>query len=414
MENKTLYWIWLSLLLGAGCKNSTEIIDVYKCNPYNIYDQELCEEFSDYKILTPTQVDKIKDKSLDEAKGVLDYCEKNGIRIITPDCKDYPKMLLRIPSCPLVLYLRGNLPDFETKISIATVGTRKMTEIGKRCAYEFAYDLSKSGMIITSGMALGIDSTAHRAALDAMGSTIAVLGSGIDNIYPSQNESLYEEICEKGGVITEFAPGTPPFGHNFPIRNRIVSGLSVGTLVIEAGERSGSLNTARHASEQGREVFSVPGRNGEYNNMGSNLLLKNGAIAVTEAEDIVNFYTARYGGQIKFAHITKRRQLHNISIPDIQPVKQPRKEKTKKLPKKEKAKVSADTEAQKKTFIESDYISLGEPMLSILKAIAEAPMAMEDISQALNKSLGEILTAITMLEIQGIIKKNPEGTFSLK
>ena len=414
MNDKTLYWVWLSLLLGAGTKNSSEIIEVCSCDPLYIYDPELYSEISDLKVLTARQLGKLKDKSLDKAKEILEFCEKNNISIITPDNSQYPKILLRIPECPLVLYMKGKLPDLSAKISIATVGTRKMTEVGKRCAYEFAYDLSKSGMIITSGMALGIDSIAHRAALDAMGSTIAVLGSGIDVIYPSQNADLYDEICEKGAIISEFSPGTPPLGHHFPVRNRIVSGISVGTLVIEAGERSGSLNTARHAFEQGRDVFSVPGPNGEYNNKGSNGLLKSGANTVTEAEDIIKFYSERYGSQIKFAHITKRRHLQNISLPETKAIKN-----TGRSRKGNKASiVCAEPPAlhdnTDKEFSEESYISLGEPMFSMVKALSKGPMTSEDISQALNIPFGNLLTAISMLELQEIIEKDSDGKYKLK
>ncbi len=488
MENKDLYWIWLSLTLGAGCKNSTDIIDICRCDPYMIYDSELYDTISDYKVLTTRQISKIKNKDLTKAEEILDFCHKNGITVITPSSSLYPRILMRIPSCPFVLYMKGKMPDLSDKIAVATVGTRKMTAIGRRCAYEFAYDLAKSGMIITSGMALGIDSVAHRAALDAGGLTIAVLGSGIDVIYPSQNKDLYEEICQKGAVITEFAPGTPPLAHNFPVRNRIVSGLSVGTLVIEAGERSGSLNTARHASEQGRNVFSVPGPNGEYNNKGTNSLLKDGAIPVTEALDIIKYYTERYGNQIKFTHITKRRTLQISSLPQTKPVGKgiggrasaKSSNGTKNInPAADNANTEndshefsrgysyGDTDGYEESFalpymecddtchdeaaggdngnkssnrrtgsskgshqkqaspqkvshgemaawLETRVFSLGEPMKSISYLILEkGELFPEEISESLALPFHSVLTAVSLLELQGIIKKISGGRFAL-
>lgn len=407
MEDRTLYWLWLSHLLGAGCKNSSEIIDASRCNPLNVYDDERYAEIAEYKIFTPKQISKLKDKNLDKAKQALELCQRTNVKIITPDSPEYPRILLRTPLCPLVLYVKGELPDLSKYISIANVGTRKMTEIGKRCAYEFAYDLAKSGIVVTSGMALGIDSVAHRAALDAGGRTIAVLGSGIDVIYPSQNTDLYHEICEYGAIVSEFEPGTPPLPYNFPVRNRIVSGLSVGTLVIEAGERSGSLNTARHAQEQGRDLFSVPGPNGEYNNRGTNSLLKTGAHPVTEASDIIDFYTQRYGDQIKFAHITKRRALQSVSLPETKPVSK----KRTKAP--TVAEASPTCDVQKSPHQKEDYCSLGEPMRSIANALLEKDMFPEEIADAIGVPFNQVLSAVSIMELQGIIKIISGGKFTL-
>ena len=413
MEHKVIYWLWLSLALGAGCKNSSEIIDACDCDAHNLYDDELFKTTSAKKVLTTRQIGKLKDKDLTKAKEISDYCNQNAIKIITPDSQEYPKNLLKISSCPFVLYLRGNLPSFTENISIACVGTRKMTEVGKRCAYEFAYDLAKSGIIITSGMALGIDSICHRAALDAHGYTVAVLGSGIDIVYPPQNEDLYHEICEKGAVISEFAPGTPPLGHNFPVRNRIVSGLCAGTLVIEAGERSGSLNTAHHAAEQGKDIFSIPGPNGEYNNRGSNSLLKEGAKPVTEAVDIVNFYSERYGSQIKFNHIQKRKSLQGLASPETKSINSVKKTKNKKIEKEENNLTQKD-EVQACSISREELVSLGEPMRSVALSLLDKELFPEEISQVTNIPFNNVLRAISLLELQGIVKKISGGKFTIK
>jgi len=207
---------------------------------------------------------------------------------IAQDDANYPFLLSKIFDPPSFLYYEGELPK-EDEVLIAVVGSRACTPYGRQVAEEISYNLAKEGITIVSGLALGIDSVAHQAALTAGGKTIAVLGSGLDVIYPPSHIKLAKEIIEnEGALISEFSPGTPPLPHHFPLRNRIISGISQGTIVIEAGFKSGALITARSALEQGREVFAVPGSIYSLNSQGSNSLIKMGAHVVTNFLDVLD------------------------------------------------------------------------------------------------------------------------------
>lgn len=221
---------------------------------------------------------------------LLEQLNQENIKVITIEDKNYPKLLLEIYDPPQLLYYKGQL-ETQDEFALAVVGTRKFTNYGKQAVEQIVKDLARNNLTIVSGLALGIDALSHSAALEAGGRTIAILGSGVDkqSIYPSSNRYLADKIIAgKGAVISEFPIGTPPLRHHFPQRNRIVSGLSIGTLVIEAGEKSGALITASHALEQNREVFTVPGSIYSPVSIGPNKLIKLGAKPVTCAADIID------------------------------------------------------------------------------------------------------------------------------
>lgn len=220
----------------------------------------------------------------------MEKIQKEDLKILTIQDENYPKLLKEIYYPPVLMYYRGQLSDEADEFSLGIVGTRKFTSYGKQVVPNITKGLTEHGMIIVSGLALGIDSLAHESCLEAGGRTIAVLGSGLDkqSIYPSYNRYLVDKIVAQGGlVLSEYPIGTQPLKHNFPQRNRVVSGLSLGVLVIEAPESSGALLTARYALEQNREVFAVPGRIYDKNAVGPNNLIKMGAKLVICAEDIL-------------------------------------------------------------------------------------------------------------------------------
>lgn len=218
----------------------------------------------------------------------LEKLDRLDIGYITIFDKEYPRLLKEAYDCPLILYIKGNLKILDGP-SIAIVGSRKYTSYGHNISYRMAKECSLNGLVIVSGLALGIDAIAHKAVVDNNGLTVGVLGCGLDRIYPVSNFHLGKEIIEKGGaIISEFPPGTPPFKQNFPARNRIIAGLTLGTLVIEAAEESGALITAYQALEYNREVFAIPGEIGAEQSVGSNKLIRNGAKMVLEVEDILS------------------------------------------------------------------------------------------------------------------------------
>ena len=220
-----------------------------------------------------------------EVEEDLSLAEKNGVRIITFSDPDYPTLLRHIHDPPPVLYVYGSLhPD---SLNIAIVGSRNATPYGRTVTEGLSGDLIRRGFTVVSGMARGIDSAAHIGALTAGGKTIAVLGCGLGTIYPAENKKLFHRIAENGAVISEFPFLTSPEAHNFPIRNRIISGLSLGAVIVEATHQSGSLITARLAAEQGREVFAVPGSITSFKSMGTHRLIKQGAKLVEHVDDIV-------------------------------------------------------------------------------------------------------------------------------
>ena len=212
--------------------------------------------------------------------------QRAGVRIVTLEDADYPTLLREIPDPPLVLYVRGTLPD-PAAPAVAIVGSRHASRYGVEIAERLAYDLALRGLTVISGLARGIDGAAHRGALKAQGRTLAVLGNGLSRIYPPEHEPLAKQIVEQGAVISEYPMQMAPLAQNFPRRNRLISGLSLGVVIVEAAQRSGALITADMALEQGREVFAVPGPITRRTSQGTHHLLKQGARLVTSAEDIL-------------------------------------------------------------------------------------------------------------------------------
>lgn len=284
MSNK--YWVWLSSINNLSLDIIYKLLERYK-EPEKIW-------YLDKKDLERLDINKENiNKILDiyykqNIDNIMFYIKKNNIKVISINDKEYPESLKRIYDPPIVLYANGNLNLLNNK-SIAIVGCRLCSVYGKIITKKLAYNLSEKNITIISGMARGIDSYAHIGALEAKGSTIAVLGSGIDVIYPKENERLYYEIIRNNGLIlSEYIVGTKPIPINFPRRNRIISALSNGVLVTEAKIRSGSFITVDFALEQGKEIFSVPGNINSANSEGTNSLIKQGAKLVTCVEDILD------------------------------------------------------------------------------------------------------------------------------
>ena len=218
----------------------------------------------------------------------LQRIEKSGVRVVSRDDADYPKNLREIYDPPLVLYVKGTLTERDA-LAIAVVGSRRTTLYGQDMARKLAFQLARVGVTVVSGLARGIDTAAHNGALQAKGRTVAVIGCGIDIVYPAENKKLADEIVEKGGaVVTEFPFGVQPDRQNFPMRNRIISGWSLGVVVVEANLKSGALITANQAGEQGRQVFAVPGRADSILSKGANKLIKDGAKLTEDVEDILS------------------------------------------------------------------------------------------------------------------------------
>ena len=297
-----LFEIWFSLRCGVQNKEFQPLLEA--CGtPYDLYKADE----SELESLPCSQGLKAKlaDKSLGEATRIMEFCREKGVGILFWQDDDYPVSLRPLRDPPVLLYYKGKLPDLGKKLCVSVVGTRSMSEYGKRIAYKLGYELGAAGTVVVSGMALGNDGVAAAGAILSGGSTVAVLGSGIDVPYPREHGKLLAEIITHGAVMTEFAPGTPPEGRNFPIRNRIISGLSQGTVVVEGDLKSGALITARTAILQGRDIYAFPGNVGETNSAGTNKLISDGAAMVLSARDLLENYTFLYGNMLDMAKLTR-------------------------------------------------------------------------------------------------------------
>ncbi len=276
--------IGLNMFCDIGSARLKKLLN-YFAKPENIL-KAPCEELMGVSGIgkeIARKVTSLKEKEIDEE---LDLAEKYNLKIITVDDKDYPENLKHIPDPPIVLYVKGELKE-EDRLSIAIVGSRRASFYGLSCAEKFASDLSERGFTIVSGLARGIDASAHKGALKQGRRTIAVIGSGFCHLYPPENKELAEEISRYGAVISEFPVNAKPLAQNFPRRNRVISGLSLGVLVVEAARNSGALITADCALEQGRDVFALPGKIDSGTSFGTNGLIKQGAKLVSCADDII-------------------------------------------------------------------------------------------------------------------------------
>ncbi|MBM4305505.1 MAG: DNA-protecting protein DprA [Deltaproteobacteria bacterium] len=285
MADDLFYWVALSFVPGVGSVYIKRLLDRFQA-PEAVF-QASMKDLLEVEGLGAKVASEIRKGPNEQAvKKELVLVEKAGARLITLQDKDYPSRLRDIYDPPALLYLKGGLKE-EDELAVSIVGSRKTTPYGRWVTEKISRDLVRHGVTIVSGMARGVDSVAHMGAIAGGGRTIAVLGCGVDVIYPSENRNLFTKIIEQGAVISEFPMGSPPEGGHFPKRNRIISGLSIGVIVVQASADSGSLITANYALEQGREVFAIPGNVGADGSRGTNRLIKDGAKLVESSEDIL-------------------------------------------------------------------------------------------------------------------------------
>lgn len=283
------YWLGLGRVEGLGLRSAHKLVEHFG-SPEVVYSASARELESCG--LTPHLAARLHaGAGLTEAEREIAAAQKLEVCLIAFGSEDYPPLLRQITDPPLALYVRGDV-DMLCRHAVALVGTRRPTAYGNAVAQRLAADLARRELVIVSGLARGIDSMAHRGALEAQGKTVAVLGCGLDVTYPRENKRLAERIAESGAVISEFPLGTSPQPENFPIRNRIISGLALGVVIVEAAEYSGSLITARLASEQNREVYAVPGNITSAQSFGPNLLIKQGAKLVDGWSDVMEEFPA--------------------------------------------------------------------------------------------------------------------------
>ncbi len=416
MNENTKYWIWLQQSIGYANPKINTVLNFYESiqDFYNGGEKEwrLSGSFSH------TELRKMYENSLEEAESLIEQCEKLQYTIITPDDKEYPKNLKEIYEPPSVLYVYGRLPDLENTLSIGIVGTRNATVSGKKNAYTISYDLAKAGVIIISGGALGIDSVAHNGALVAGGETVCVLGCGINYNYLSANANLRYEISRHGALISEYPPDTPASKYSFPRRNRIISALSQGILVVEAGKKSGALLTAESAQSQNKDIFAIPGDINNIYAVGTNNLIKQGAKPVTNALDILEEYRYKYTlSDITVTETVDNQIIENLSVSNVKRTGNEKTSFQKRKPNSTPKSISkknipvilnnAPTESKKEL---PSYIS--DTAKEIYAVICEKTTSLDDIINSNAIPSQHIMTAITELELAGlIVKDEAEGKY---
>ncbi|MBQ9280503.1 MAG: DNA-processing protein DprA [Clostridia bacterium] len=279
------YWLWFASIEMLGSVKKQKLLEKYQ-SPENIYylEKEKIMQISGIGEKIWNNINLSKDIS--KINKIQDFMNKHHIHQLNIDDEEYPKGLKNIYDPPITLFYVGNIELLKNKC-IAVVGSRAATEYGKNVAFHIANELSQNDYTVVSGLAAGIDGAAHRGAVHNSNSTIAVIGSGLDYTYPIENYSLYGEIARKGLILTEYIVGTKPLSCNFPARNRIISGISEGVIVVEASKKSGSLITVDFALEQGKNVYAVPGNINSFNSIGTNELMKDGAIPYTGISDLL-------------------------------------------------------------------------------------------------------------------------------
>lgn len=433
-DENTLYWLWLAEKCGVASKQFGRLAERYE-NPFDLYrlDEDEVEQLEG--ISAPLKA-KLCEKGLESSYSILKYCKENRVDIISYGDRRYPERLKTIEDAPILLYCLGHFPDFNSSLCIGMVGTRKMSEYGKQTAYKIGYELASAGAVVVSGMALGVDSAAAAGALSSGGRTVAVLGCGISVVYPKEHKHLMDEIARRGAVITEYPPKEAPHGHNFPKRNRIISGLCQGVLVVEGSVGSGALITARRAIDQGREVFALPGKINESNSEGPNELIRQGAYAVTCSEDILKHYDFLYRDVIDYSGLSRAkrrtdyadadRALAKYGVATGGAVYTPRTRATRtetaeqSFPLEEKRPVPARAEpVQTKAQSQSDesgamLATLDETTRRVFESMPIDKAVSPDSLSALGIGIGEAITSLTMLELCGLVSSLPGGLYIRK
>lgn len=425
--NKALYWIWLQTAVGYSEKISDLVSyygtaeDIYKAGENSWRTSGL---FSQEKgMLSPKKIIEMKQTGLERAHEILDLCQKHKVTPVVPTDESYPDALKHIPDFPAVLYVRGDISCLKDNIVISVVGTRRPSEYGVNAAKEILHGLAKNKVTVVSGGAVGIDAVAHSETIACGGKTVLVMGCGHDTSYLMQNEELRKSAEQNGAVITEYPPKSPASIYTFPKRNRIISALSNGVVVIEAGKGSGTLNTASHAQKQGKDIFVLPGDISSPSFFGSNELIKNGAIPVFSAQDILCKYImknkilneVRLGRSINpFNGIDKFEYGASEEKPSRKSVK--RKEKTHDtLAEKNKTENCQKDETElNQENIKNILENASRNAKIVYNYVLRTETALDNIVRDSSLPVNKVLSSLTELEMLGLIEGLNAGRYKRK
>jgi len=399
-----VYWIWFAQLKGLSLWQKQQLLELFH-DPEELY-------HADSRTLPEEVRDALDNKDLQEARQILYRCNQRGIGILTYRDANYPARLRNIEDPPVLLYFRGELPAWQAQPVIGVVGTRKASAYGLQTAHLLASQIAACGGLVVSGMATGIDGLSMEGALDAGKTCVGVLGGGVDVIYPASNRQLYRRTQENGCLLSEYPPGSRPYPHNFLQRNRIISGISDGVLVVEAPERSGALNTARHAFSQGRDMFAAPGNLGVDSCLGSNALLQEGAYPALSGWDVVRHYETLYPDAVQKRGVTLYKQQEK-PLPKV--AQERTIPQTDREEKEAPAKNPIDN-GEKSTYSvlnkrQTDLSAEEQAVLNLLSSAPQYPDAVIDRSDLPASAVQSILTR---LGIKGLVQYGPDGRISIK
>jgi DNA processing protein len=387
MDQESLkYWIALKSVEEVGCVGFRTLLQAFS-SPQAIF-SATAQTLQVIPGIGPKTADHIRSFSnWGMAEREIERAREMGIDIITCEDRDYPGNLLNIYDYPPLLYVKGSLSPEE--ICVAVVGSRLASVYGRYTTEKISRELALRGITVVSGLARGIDAAAHSGALAGKGRTIAVLGCGLDIVYPPENKELAQAVAAHGALLTEFPFGTPPNAPNFPSRNRIISGISLGVVVVEAGEKSGSLITARIAAEQGRSVFAVPGEIGAAGSRGTHRLIKQGAMLVENIEDILDEILPQAGVKPSTSKESPASASSHLDTPASDPEK-------------------------KASPTQVDITGLGNQEQRLLALISSQPVNIDTLIASSGLNAQEVLNALLILELRGLIRQMPGKQFLRK
>lgn len=417
-----VHWIWLAHRPGLNDRLKAALLQHFR-DPEDIFFAD-SEAYDHVEGMSEEANEALQDKDLIPAEEILDACQREKLHILTYRDAAYPAKLKNISDPPVVLYYKGQLPDLDASPVIGVVGTRKASAYGMTAAKRLGYQIGKCGGIVVSGMAYGIDGMAMSGALTAGQKVVGVLGCGADIVYPLSNRALFKDVESYGCILSEFPPGYQPTKWSFPKRNRIISGLSNGVLVVEAPEKSGALITARLAAEQGRDVFAVPGNIDMPSFVGSNRLLRDGATMVSSGWDILSEYEGLYPDKVR----RDETQAHQTAYADE--VRKAAEEAPKthlkvaqktRLPKKDPdlkkdldKKVIDKEQSAPYSDVNEILSKLTSDEQAVVRALQTGGRLVDDVIAETGLTTGKLLAALTMLELKGILKRLPGMRITLK
>lgn len=416
-----VHWIWFAHRPGLTDRMKRNLLEHFQ-DPEEMYFAD-GEAYHHVPLLTEEAVESLQNKDLSDAQRILEVCRKEQIHILTFRDAVYPARLKNIEDPPALLYYKGVIPDLDGNPAIGVVGTRKASAYGLTTAKRMGYQIGRCGGIVVSGMAYGIDGFAMAGCLTAGQPTVGVLGCGVDIVYPASNKALFRDTENYGCILSEFAPGTQPAKWTFPKRNRIIAGLSCGVLVVEAPERSGSLITARQALDQGRDVFVVPGNIDVPSFMGSNNLLRDGAIPVRSGWDVMMEYEALYPDKVRKFDIQSLQkaypeELNAVAAAEKIPAKvaQTVKKPAKKAVEEEKRSKETIDKPQSTPYIDVNnaFPKLSADETAVVSTLKGGIRLVDDVIAETGLTTGKVLALLTMLELKGIVQRHPGKRISLK